>query len=128
MLLDFVFIDFDPIKYPKYANVNEYMFIMPDSTYNVIHRHASNVTLAMFFDSFAITWNDACFIISPETENVKRERFEILEYCNDGDSQTRLYVNGQLNEEGHHYVVQDNEKLLITFDNKTKTERSYKIG
>ena len=128
VLLDWMFIDFNPIKYDKYANANDYIFMMNDGSYNLIHRHAANATLAMFFESFGIQYGENCLIIPPDTENVKGEPYERLEYCNEGDYKTRLFVNGKLNEDGPIYIIQDKDSLLIAFDNKTSIERNYSIG
>ena len=128
VLLDWKFVDFNPMFYDKYANANNYIFMLNDDSYNVIHRHTANATMGMFFDSFDINYSDNCFIIPPDTRDVKRETFEILEYCNEGDEKIRLFVNGKLNEEGPNYIIQDFDQLLLAYDNKTKTERNYTIG
>lgn len=128
VMLDSDFIDFDPITYDKYANANKYMFMMPDGSYNVIHRHAANVTLGMFFDSFGIKWTDDCLVFSPDTVKTQGKPFERLEYCNEGDEKTRLFVGGDLNEMGPNYIIQEGEQILIVFDDRVKTQRNYKIG
>lgn len=128
VILDWNFIDFDLNRYDKYANANDYIFMLHDDAYNVIHRHAANATMGMFFDSFGIKWTDECFVLSPDTRNTKGDFFERLEFCNEGDEKIRIFVNGKLNEMGHRYIPQDFDSILVTFDNKTGTSRGYSIG
>ena len=128
VILDWTFVDFDPIRYSKNAFANDYIFMMGDGSYNIIHRHASGATLGMFFDSLGMKYVGECFILPEGTKNGRGEPFERLEFCDEGDKKLKMYVNGKLNEDNENYIIQDNGQILIAYDEKNKPERGYSIG
>lgn len=126
VLLDGKFIDFSAVTYSKYANANDYIFMMDDGSYNIIHRHAANATLGMFFDSLGMSYTGNCFITPDDTRNVQFELFTQTKFCDEGDMKLKLYVNQKLNEENENDVIQDRDNILIVFDDNNKPERKYK--
>ncbi len=83
---------------------------------SVIHIHATNVPLKMFFDSVGIRFNSECFEFSGGTR-----------YCNSGAATLKMYVKhenstwGQ-NLEYEKYAFKDLDKILITYGDETGDE------
>jgi len=134
VILDLMFIDFDADTYDKYAKADPYIFMQADGTNNVVHRLATGVTLAYFFDTLGFTYTEDCFIVPKGVFTAQFKPFERSEYCNEGDGkfdyQVKLFVNHDLNEDGPNYIIQNRDLILLSYDdrNATKTTRSYAIG
>lgn len=126
VILDWQWLSLEASEYSRYANANDYIFMQPREPYNLVHRHATGATLGLFFDSLGMKYSGDCFTLTeggfnPDTD----EPFERTEFCTDGDNILKLYVNGKLNEVNENYIIQDNDSVLIVYDNSTKTEKSY---
>ena len=114
-------VSFSPRDYPKYALVNDYIFI-DDIDGNTIHRFATSVSLEIFFESFGMKFNSNCFIINDDTDDVHNRKFNRIEYCNEGDKTLKFYVNKELNTEFEKYVLEEGDGILITYGNETEEE------
>ncbi|MBU5537395.1 MAG: hypothetical protein QW818_02335 [Candidatus Aenigmatarchaeota archaeon] len=83
---------------------------------SVIHMHATNVPLKMFFNSLGMKLTSKCFEINKDNK-----------YCNDGVNTLKMFVkhvNGtwEQNFEYEKYVFKDLDKILITYGNETDEE------
>lgn len=82
----------------------------------VIHMHATNVPLKMFFNSLGMNFNSECFEVNRNNK-----------YCNDGVNTLKMFVkhwNGtwEQNFEYEKYVFKDLDKILITYGDETDEE------
>jgi len=82
----------------------------------VIHMHATNSPLSIFFRSLGMNFNNDCFRL----DNGK-------DYCNSGDKTLKMFVKGDFsdwteNRQFHTYVFQNHDKILITYGDETEEE------
>lgn len=82
----------------------------------VIHMHATNVPLKMFFDSLGMKFNSECFEVGRDNR-----------YCNYGDNTLKMFLKHsnatwEQNFEYGKYVFQDLDKILITYGDETDEE------
>lgn len=79
----------------------------------VVHVHATNVHLGMFFNSLGMKFTPECFEVTRDNK-----------YCNYGDNTLKMFVKyanstwGQ-NFEYEKYIFQDLDKILITYGDET---------
>ncbi len=83
---------------------------------SVIHMHATNVPLKMFFDSLGMKFNSECFEVSRDNK-----------YCNYGDNTLKVFVKHanatwEQNFEYEKYIFQELDKILITYGSETDEE------
>ncbi len=82
----------------------------------VIHMHATNVPLKMFFNSLGMKFNSECFETSKDNK-----------YCNDGINTLKMFVRHsnitwEQNSEYEKYIFQDLDKILITYGDEAEEE------
>ncbi len=82
----------------------------------VIHMHATNVPLKMFFDSLGMKFNPECFEVGGDNK-----------YCNDGINTLKMFVKHdnatwEQNLEYEKYIFQDLDKILITYGDGTNED------
>lgn len=82
----------------------------------VIHMHATNVPLKMFFDSLGMKFNSECFEVDRNNK-----------YCNYGDNTVKMFVRHEnstweQNFEYDEYIFEDLDKILITYGSETDEE------
>lgn len=81
-----------------------------DGIGDVIHTHATGLTVGHMFKSVGINFNNNC--ITSEGQS----------YCNESDKKLKFYVNGQPNNEFDNYVIKDLDKYLISYGDESETE------
>jgi len=74
----------------------------------LVHRHATGVDIGFLFESFGMKFDNNCFTLDNGTS-----------YCNDGDKTIKFYVNGVRNQMYDKYVLEDGDRILITYGNET---------
>ena len=79
-----------------------------ESDGTTIHRHASEVTLGYLFDSLNIGIDSECYSFPDGRQ-----------FCTNEDYSLKYYLNHQLVDDINDYVIQDNDRILITFGNET---------
>ena len=77
-----------------------------DGSDEVIHRHEGGITLANFFDSLGLTLTDTCVTLS-----------DTVAHCTDKNSELRLMVNGTRVTDITHYILTDNDRILLYYGN-----------
>lgn len=82
----------------------------------VMHTHATNVPLKMFFKSLGINFNPQCFDIGGGKK-----------YCNGGGDTLKMFVKHtnstwERNYEYEAYIFKDLDKILITYGHETDKE------
>jgi len=79
-----------------------------ESDGTTIHRHASEVTLGYLFDSLNIGIDSECYSFPDGRQ-----------FCTNEDYSLKYYLNHQLVDDINDYVIQDDDRILITFGNET---------
>jgi len=82
-----------------------------DSDGTTIHRHSSGVTLGYLFDSMGFTVNDECFAF-PDGRS----------FCTNEDYSLKYYINHQSVSNIYDYVLEDDDRILISFGPETPEE------
>lgn len=82
----------------------------------VIHIHATDVPLKMFFDSLRMKFNSECFEVD------RNEK-----YCNSNENTLKMFVKHnnetwEQNSEYEKYVFKDLDKILITYGDEAEEE------
>jgi hypothetical protein len=80
---------------------------------NTIHRHASNVKLGYLFDSIKLGLTDDCFIF-PDKTNAHT-------FCTNDDYTLKFFINHKQVDGIRDYVLQDDDRILITYGNDNQT-------
>ena len=80
---------------------------------DTVHRHATGVTLGYLFDSISITVDEdeECFIFPDERR-----------FCTDGEYSLKFYINGDRVDRITDYVVQEDDRILISYGSDTPEE------
>ena len=84
------------------SKVVGYTFEESDGT--TIHRHASEVTLGYLFNSLNIGIDSECYSFPDGRQ-----------FCTNEDYSLKYYLNHQLVDDINDYVIQDDDRILITF-------------
>ncbi|MDP3699104.1 MAG: hypothetical protein Q8R47_05965 [Nanoarchaeota archaeon] len=71
---------------------------------NIIHKHASGITLGFFLETLGMKLNDTCLALD-----------DGVSYCNEGNKGLKMYVNEKHNDEFHTYDIQDGDKILLSY-------------
>ena len=79
-----------------------------ESDGTTIHRHASEVTLGYLFDSLNIGIDSECYSFPDGRQ-----------FCTNEDYSLKYYLNHQLVDDINDHVIQDDDRILITFGNET---------
>ncbi len=95
----------------NYIHVESYNGTLDGTT---IHKHSSNAPLGEFLKSIRMDASNGCFI----TDSNQR-------YCNDDQYRLSFYVNGNETQDIMSYVINDDDRILITYgkENTTETNR-----
>jgi hypothetical protein len=81
---------------------------------NTVHRHASGVTLGFLFDSLKISLTDDCFIFPDKTPEHT--------FCTNQDYSLKFYVNHENVDGIRDYVIDEDDRILISFGNENQTQ------
>ena len=79
-----------------------------ESDGTTIHRHASGVTLDYLFSTMNIGINNECYMF-PDGRN----------FCTNEDYSLKYYINHQLVKDVNDYVIEDDDRILITYGSET---------
>ena len=75
-----------------------------EKTGDVLHMHAKNVPLWLFFESVGMKLTNECITLENDEH-----------YCDDGKHRLRMYANGVEQSSLRDYVFHDLDKILITY-------------
>ena len=109
---------------PSYQIKNSWIHF-EDSDGSTIHRHSSGVTLGFLFDSLNIVvgWEsigynepfdsskDPCFIFPDGRQ-----------FCTNEDYSLKFYINHELVKEIYNYVIEEGDRILITYGSETSEQ------
>ncbi len=79
-----------------------------ESDGTTIHRHASGVTLSYLFETINIIIDDQCYLFPDGRQ-----------FCTNEDYSLKYYLNHKSVDSINDYVIQDGDRILITFGNET---------
>lgn len=87
-----------------------------DNNGKVKHIHAQGITFVEFLESLGIILSDDCILL-----------FDGNEYCSDGASELRLYVNNErFSEDIGSYIPVDDDRILVYYgDPESERIREY---
>ena len=74
---------------------------------DTIHRHSTGVELEFLFNSMNIAVDDNCFVFPDGRQ-----------FCTNEDYSLKFYINQQLVEDIRKYIVQEDDRILITYGNE----------
>ncbi|HIG96763.1 MAG TPA: hypothetical protein HA230_00230 [Candidatus Aenigmarchaeota archaeon] len=78
-----------------------------EKTGDVIHMHATGVTLWLFFRSVEMNFNSSCLSLRDGQK-----------FCNGAGKTLKFYVNGEPNAQWGNYVLNDGDRILISYGNE----------
>ncbi|NIP62936.1 MAG: protein-disulfide isomerase [Nitrosopumilaceae archaeon] len=78
---------------------------------NTIHRHATGVTLGYLFDTLNLQVDNECFIFQDGRE-----------FCTNEDYTLKFYINGQRVDGIRDYVINEGDRILISYGAETQEE------
>ena len=82
-----------------------------DSDGTTIHRHSSGVTLGYLFANIGIGIDNECYKFPDGRQ-----------FCSNEDYRLKYYINHQIVKDVNDYVLDDNDRILITYGNQTPEE------
>jgi len=71
---------------------------------DTVHRHSTGVELEFMFNSMNIAMDDQCFVFPDGRQ-----------FCTNDDYTLRFYINQQEVDDIRNYVVQEDDRILITY-------------
>ncbi len=99
----------DPFDFsgPSFQIQNSWIhFEAQDGT--TIHRHSTGVTMGYLFDTLDISIDGDCYVFPDGRE-----------FCTNEDYTLRYHVNGEEVESINDYVLEDGDRILITYGSET---------
>ena len=74
---------------------------------DTIHRHSTGVELEFLFNSMKIAMDDECFVFPDGRQ-----------FCTNDDYTLQFYINQQKVDDLRNYIVQEDDRILITYGNE----------
>ena len=74
---------------------------------DTIHRHSTGVELEFLFNSMKIAMDDECFVFPDGRQ-----------FCTNDDYTLKFYINQQKVDDLRMYVIQEDDRILITYGNE----------
>ena len=106
-LLVKIFSDKFDFSVPSYQIKSSWIhFEASDGT--TIHRHSSGVTLGYLFENLRIGIDSECYIFPDGRQ-----------FCTNEDYSLKYYINHQIVKDVSDYVIEEGDRILITFGNET---------
>lgn len=106
-----VYINGKPIDFSqkKYQLASSFIHF-EDGIGDVVHVHATGMTLGHLFKSLGMDFNNNCVVAEGQS------------YCNAADKTLKLYVNGQLGNEFDNNAIRDMDKYLVSYGNDNEAQ------
>ena len=95
----------DPEKTSKFIHVEAGP--SPEKVGDVLHIHATGVSLGLFFESVGLEFNSTCI----ESDKM---------YCNDNMNSVKFFVNGKQRSDFGKYVPESGDKILVSHGPKNE--------
>ena len=88
-----------------------------ESDGNTVHRHSSGVTLGWLFDTLNILIDEDCYIFADGRQ-----------FCTNEDYSLKYFINGDRVNSIHDYVVQDDDRILISYGGETEVQINQQLN
>jgi len=82
-----------------------------ESDGNTVHRHSSGVTLDYLFETLSIEIDEDCYIFTDGRQ-----------FCTNEDYSLKYFINGDSVNSINDYVVQDDDRILISYGGETEEQ------
>ena len=82
-----------------------------ESDGNTIHRHSSGVTLDYLFGTLGLDIDEDCYIFGDGRQ-----------FCTNEDYSLKYFINGDSVNDINDYVVQDDDRILISYGSETEDQ------
>ena len=82
-----------------------------ESDGNTVHRHSSGVTLDYLFGTLGIGIDEDCYIFADGRQ-----------FCTNEDYSLKYFINGASVNSINDYVVQDDDRILISYGGETEAQ------
>jgi len=106
-------IDFSQSKYQQRSKFA--YFINSDG--DVVHKHATGVTLGFFFKTLGMSITKDCITLDTSQK-----------FCNDGTKVLTVYINNKTSDNFEKYELHDLDKILVTYGNWSDQEITGQLG
>ena len=116
-LLERIFGDKFDFAVPSYQIKSSWIHF-EESDGTTIHRHASGVTLGYLFDSL----NIGIDYVDKVNEDTNKKCFifpDGRQFCDNEDYRLKFYINHVEQQSIYNYVLEDGDRILITYGNET---------
>jgi len=84
---------------------------------DIIHKHASGITLGFFLETLGMKLNETCLLLDDGTS-----------YCNEGSKELKMYVDGKHDDQFAEYDIQDEDRILLSYGDETEDELQKQIN
>ena len=74
---------------------------------DTIHRHSTGVELEFLFNSMSVAMDEKCFVFPDGRQ-----------FCSNDDYSLKFFINQQQVEDLRNYVMQEDDRILITYGNE----------
>ena len=88
-----------------------------ESDGNTVHRHSSGVTLDWLFDTLNILIDEDCYNFADGRQ-----------FCTNEDYSLKYFINGDRVNSIHDYVVQDDDRILISYGGETEEQMNQQLN
>ena len=88
-----------------------------ESDGNTIHRHSSGITLGYLFETLSIGIDENCYVFSDGRQ-----------FCTNEDYSLKYFINGDSVNSINDHVVQDDDRILISYGGETKEQVTDQIN
>ena len=88
-----------------------------ESDGNTVHRHSSGVTLNYLFESLGIGIDEDCYIFGDGRQ-----------FCTNEDYSLKYFINGDSVNSINDYVVQDDDRILISYGGETEEQINQQLN
>jgi hypothetical protein len=88
-----------------------------ESDGNTVHRHSSGVTLGWLFDTLNILIDEDCYNFADGRQ-----------FCTNEDYSLKYFINGDRVNSIHDYVVQDDDRILISYGGETEIQINQQLN
>ncbi|MGH9934314.1 MAG: hypothetical protein ACRD3Z_04270 [Nitrososphaerales archaeon] len=95
---------------PKYQ-VKSQLVHFENGDGDTIHKHATGVYIGFHFETLGIKFTSECLTMDTGDR-----------YCNDSTNTLKLYVNGVRNNMYDKYVIDDNDKILLSYGSESQEQ------
>ena len=102
-----IFGDEFTFEHPNYQMKNPHIFFA-DNNGNSIHRYHEDATMELLFNSMNIGIDHQCYVFTDGRS-----------FCTNNDYSMKYFINGKLVSDIRDHVVQNNDRILITFGGET---------